>query len=93
MDSLLSAGTLESFAALGFAVLSLGFKLNGLSWLYPYRWLYEFVPGWQGIRVPGRLHTLTTLCLALLAAGGAQALADRARARWGVAAATYSRVT
>jgi hypothetical protein len=73
--------------ALGCAILSLGFKLNGLSWLYPYRWLYEFLPGWQGIRVPGRLHTLTTLCLALLAAGGAQALAGRARARFGSLAA------
>jgi len=80
------------FAALAFAILSLGFKLNGFSWLYPYRWLYEFVPGWQGIRVPGRLHTLTTLCLALLAAGGAQALADRARARWGAVAATLAAV-
>ena len=81
-----------ALGALGFAILSAGFKLNGLSWLYPYRWLYEFVPGWQGIRVPGRLHTLTTLCLALLAAGGAQALADRARARWGAAAATLAAV-
>jgi hypothetical protein len=74
-------------AALAFAVLSLGFKLNGVSWLYPYRWLYELLPGWQGIRVPGRLQTVTTLCLALLAAGGAQALADRARVRWGSLAA------
>jgi hypothetical protein len=75
------------FAALASAVLSLGFKLNGFSWLYPYRWLYELLPGWQGIRVPGRLQTVTTLCLALLAAGGAQALADRARGRWGPLAA------
>ena len=74
-------------AVLALAVLSLGFKLNGFSWLYPYRWLYEFLPGWQGIRVPGRLNTLTTLCLALLAAGGAQALADRVRARRGALAA------
>ncbi|MEA2218962.1 MAG: hypothetical protein QOJ35_1588 [Solirubrobacteraceae bacterium] len=75
------------WAALAFAVLSIGFKLNGVSWLYPYRWLYELLPGWQGIRVPGRLQTLTTLCLALLAAGGAQALAERARVRWGAVAA------
>ena len=73
-------------AALAFAILSLGFRLNGVSWLYPYRWLYELLPGWQGIRVPGRLHTLTTLCLALLAAGGAAALTTRARARWGARA-------
>ena len=76
------------WAALTFAVLSLGFKQNGISWLYPYRWLYELLPGWQGIRVPGRLHTLTTLCLALLAAGGAQVLVNRARNRAGALAAT-----
>ncbi|MBA3749224.1 MAG: hypothetical protein H0W96_17270, partial [Solirubrobacterales bacterium] len=61
-------------ATLAIAILSLGFELNGVGWLYPYRWLYELLPGWQGIRVPGRLHTFTTLCLALLAAGAAQAL-------------------
>ena len=72
-----------AIGVLAFAALSLGFQLNGVSWLYPYRWLYELLPGWQGIRVPGRLHTLTTLCLALLAAAGAQALAARARDRWG----------
>ena len=71
------------YAAFAFAILSLGFKLNGVSWLYPYRWLFEVLPGWQGIRVPGRMHTLTALCLALLAAGGAQALVDRIRARGG----------
>ncbi|MEA2195402.1 MAG: hypothetical protein QOG42_1836, partial [Solirubrobacteraceae bacterium] len=76
-----------AIGVLVFAVLSLGVSLNGASWLYPYRWLYELLPGWQGIRVPGRLHTLTTLCLALLAAAGAQALAARARARWGARAA------
>jgi hypothetical protein len=76
------------WSALALAILSLGFQLNGISWLYPYRWLYELLPGWQGIRVSGRLQTLTTLCLALLAAGGAQALAARARGRWGAIAAT-----
>ena len=76
-----------AIAALACAVLSLGFQLNGISWLYPYRWLYEVLPGWQGIRVPGRIHTLTTLCLALLAAAGAQALVARARTRWGGRAA------
>jgi hypothetical protein len=84
----LRAGTLRrrvrvglGVGALGSAVLSLGVALGDWSWLYPYRWLYELLPGWQGIRVPGRLHTFTTLCLALLAAGGAQAIADRMRAR------------
>ncbi|HEY0345682.1 MAG TPA: hypothetical protein VGC59_13590 [Solirubrobacteraceae bacterium] len=73
--------------ALGVAVLSLGFALGDWSWLYPYRWLYEALPGWQGIRVPGRLHTFTTLCLALLAGAGAQALVGRVRARGGALAA------
>jgi hypothetical protein len=72
--------------ALGFAVLSLGVSLGAGSWLYPYRWLYELLPGWQGIRVPGRLHTFTTLCLALLAAGGAQAIAGRVRGQRGALA-------
>jgi hypothetical protein len=70
-----------------FAILSLGVQLDGMSWLYPYRWLYEFLPGWQGIRVPGRLHTLTTLCLALLAGAGAAVLVARFRARWNTPAA------
>jgi hypothetical protein len=76
-------------AALALAVLSLGVGAGGgrWSWLYPYRWLYELLPGWQGIRVPGRLHTFTTLGLALLAAGGADAIAGRVRARRGAFAA------
>lgn len=73
--------------ALAAAILSLGLTTGGWGWLYPYRWLYEVLPGWQGIRVPGRLHTFTTLCLALLAAGGAQAIAGHVRARRGRLAA------
>ena len=68
----LAAGT--AFAA----VLSLGFGLAG-GWL-GYRWLYELAPGWDAIRTPGRLTTLTSLGLALLAASGASALV-RATAR------------
>jgi hypothetical protein len=69
--------------ALATAILSLGFAAEGIgSWL-PYRWLFEVLPGWQGIRVPGRLQTITSLLLALLAAGGAAriaaALADRSK--------------
>ncbi|MFY9488983.1 MAG: hypothetical protein WAP35_09865, partial [Solirubrobacterales bacterium] len=56
------------------AVLSLGFHTSGAGRFYPYRLLYELAPGWQGIRVPGRMNTLTSLGLALLAAAGAQAL-------------------
>jgi len=76
-----------------FVVLSLGFQLGSGEWLYPYRWLYAALPGWKGIRVPGRLNTFTSLCLALLAAGGAQALAQRAGAwRGGRAAAAGAAV-
>ena len=36
-----------------------------------YRLLYDYAPGWDGFRTPGRLNTLTSLGLALLAAAGA----------------------
>jgi hypothetical protein len=62
------------------AVLALGFGLTGAG--YPYRLLYDYAPGWDGVRVPGRIFTTATLCLALLAGAGAQLLAARA-GRWG----------
>ena len=65
------------------AVLSLGFQEDGAGRFLPYRLLYELLPGWQGIRVPGRLHTLTTLALALLAAGGAARAAAAVHTRRG----------
>jgi hypothetical protein len=61
------------------AALALGFRLAG-EWS-PYRLLYELAPGWQGIRTPGRLATLTLLGLALLAAAGAQWLLEVAGRR------------
>lgn len=65
---------------LGVSVLALGFQTeDGLLW--PYRVVYELLPGWQGIRTPGRLVTFSSLALALLAAGGAAALAARLAAR------------
>ncbi len=70
------------------ALLSLGFQQHGIGRFLPYRLLYEALPGWQGIRVPGRLHTLTTLALALLAAGGAARAAAAIAARRGARAAT-----
>ena len=52
-------------------ILALGFREGGgLAW--PYRVVYELVPGWQAIRVPGRLVTFASLGLALLAGAGAQ---------------------
>jgi hypothetical protein len=57
------------------AVLALGLGLTGYG--YPYRLLFNYAPGWDGVRVPGRVFTLATLFLALLAGAGAQALAGR----------------
>jgi hypothetical protein len=54
------------------AVLALGLGLTGAG--YPYRILYDHFPGWDGVRVPGRLFTLATLGLALLAGAGAHGL-------------------
>jgi hypothetical protein len=72
-------------AVLAFGFLSLGFHEHGAGAFYPYRLLYEVLPGWKGIRVPGRLTTVTSLALALLAAWGAErtavALAARASPR------------
>jgi hypothetical protein len=61
-------------------VLALGFELEG-GLLWPYRWLYEFFPGWEAIRTPGRLVTFSSLGLALLAAAGAERLAAAASRR------------
>jgi hypothetical protein len=67
-------------------ILALGFEEEG-GLLWPYRWLYEFLPGWEAIRTPGRLVTFSSLALAILAAAGAQRLAAgiRGAPRWGVA--------
>ena len=75
-------------AALVLALLSLGFQEHGIGRFLPYRLLYEALPGWQGIRVPGRLNTLTTLVLALLAGGGAARAAAALRTRRGGRVAT-----
>ncbi len=57
------------------AVLACGMGLTGAG--YPYRLLYDYAPGWDGVRVPGRIFTLATLFLALLAGAGVQLLAGR----------------
>jgi len=64
---------------LAFAALALGFRMSG-GLLWPDRIAYELLPGWQGIRTPGRLTTFVSLGLALLAAAGAErAIAAAAR--------------
>jgi hypothetical protein len=78
-------------AAVGFAILSLGFREEG-GLLWPYRVLYEALPGWNGIRTPGRMATFTSLALALLAAAGAEAAIRGLRRRrlpaWSAVAVT-----
>jgi hypothetical protein len=64
-------------AVLALAVLSLGFQIPAHGVPYPYRALYELAPGWDAVRTPGRLNTLTSLGLALLAAAGAHRFGGR----------------
>lgn len=66
-------------AVVALAWLALGFHAGSFPW--PYEWVYHWLPGWQSSRTPGRLNTLTSLGLALLAAGGATCLAARVRRR------------
>lgn len=66
--------------ALGLAVLAVLALGTGLAdGRFGYRWLYEYGPGWEGVRTPGRLMTLVTLGLALLAGTGADAVLGRLR--------------
>jgi hypothetical protein len=57
------------------SILALGFGITGAG--YPYRLLYDYAPGWNGVRVPGRIFTLATLFYALLAGAGVQLLVGR----------------
>ncbi|HEX5851899.1 MAG TPA: hypothetical protein VFY36_02285 [Solirubrobacteraceae bacterium] len=57
------------------SILALGMGLTGAG--YPYRLLYDYAPGWDGVRVPGRVFTLATLFYAMLAGAGAQLLVRR----------------
>src|SRR3954447_13806830 len=59
----------------GCAWLALGFHEGSFPW--PYELVYQHLPGWQSSRTPSRLNTLTSLGLALLAAGGAAWLTAR----------------
>ncbi|MDX6615838.1 MAG: hypothetical protein QOD60_929 [Solirubrobacterales bacterium] len=79
------------------SALALGFQVKD-GFLWPYRIAYDLFPGFQGIRTPGRLVSFSSLGLALLAGGGAEAarrrLTDQARGgRTTVAlAASHARV-
>ncbi|GGK38063.1 hypothetical protein GCM10010124_33590 [Pilimelia terevasa] len=58
------------------AVLALGTTVSGGR--YTYLPLLAYVPGWDGLRTPGRLILWTTLLLAVLAAGGVSAVLRQA---------------
>ena len=65
---------------LGGAVVSVMFAMGTQffgGW-FSYLPLYYLAPGWSAIRTPGRLAVWATLALAVLAAGAAGALVDRA---------------
>lgn len=53
------------------------------------KWTFLFLvahfPGWQGLRVPGRIVLYLSLALGLLAAGALESLARSLRPRWRVA--------
>ncbi len=57
------------------SILAMGLGLTGAG--YPYRLLFDYAPGWNGVRVPGRIFTLATLFYALLAGAGVQLLVSR----------------
>ncbi len=71
------------------SILAMGFGLTGAG--YPYRLLYDYAPGWDGVRVPGRIFTLATLFYALLAGAGLEALLAWAPSRLASARARMRR--
>ena len=66
-----------------FASLALG--LDFLPGGYPYKFVHDFLPGWKGVRVPGRVYTMTALGFALLAGAGAHRLLGATGRRVGAA--------
>jgi len=59
---------------------------EGLGVPFPYRCLYENLPGFNGLRVPARFAILVVLALAVLAAFGVVRLTRAIRRAWGDAA-------
>lgn len=58
---------------------------TGTSWIGAslYEFLHGTLPGWAGIRTPGRLVVWLSLALCLLASGAVTYLSRRSRERWG----------
>ncbi|MBA2442053.1 MAG: hypothetical protein H0V53_06560 [Rubrobacter sp.] len=52
----------------------------------PYYLIYEYVPGFDSLRVPARMWAIVMLCIAVLAGFGLRALLDRLRGRKAVLA-------
>jgi hypothetical protein len=65
-------------AVLVSAVFAMGTAFFGGT--FTYLPLFEHLPGWDGLRTPGRLTLWTTLLLGVLAAGAVSAFAERAQA-------------
>jgi hypothetical protein len=63
----LRIGLAVAIVALSLASLGFGFLNGDITWR-----LIMHLPGWDGVRTPGRLIMLTSLALALLAAAGAE---------------------
>lgn len=64
-------------AVLATGILAMGTEFFGGR--FSYLPLFENLPGWDGLRTPGRLMIWTTLLLGILAAGAVSAFAKRAR--------------
>ena len=62
-------------------VFALGSRSPG-NGRFAYKLLFDHAPGWQGIRTPGRLMTLVTLGLAMLAALAVERMAARGEREW-----------
>ena len=66
-----------AIAALAAALLALGPEIQALGRRVgagPYLWLFEYVPGFDGLRVPARYLMLVALFLSVLAGIGAASL-------------------
>jgi hypothetical protein len=85
-----SGGWHERSITLGYALVALALWILSLGpepaiagtqiwYRSPYSLLYEHVPGFDGLRVPARLWTIVTLCLAVIGGIGARRIL---RGRW-----------
>jgi len=78
-----SAAAFYAFALAGAVWLSFGRRVRSMGYVLSretvYDWLYRYVPGFDGLRVPSRYAMLAALFLAVLAGFGAAAIARRGR--------------